>query len=157
MTCISTNGTPGLRSSGRKFAVSTPNCTPNCRQPGGRHRRLDHSSSFQADYDLNCDIVSGILRREPSVDFKPVMRPVSKGSKTRRFPRLRPKLGGFWLLMTKRPCQSTTPEFVRRDVSPGVIIVPQSLQVRDTIDELLLIWAASDAEEWRNVIEYLPL
>jgi hypothetical protein len=57
--------------------------------------------------------------------------------------------------------QKTMPKhfvnFVRRDISTGVIIVPQSLPVRDAIEELLLIWAASDAEEWRNVLEYLPL
>jgi hypothetical protein len=81
--------------------------------------------SFQADYDLNCDIVSGILRREPSVDFQTGHEAGFEGLED--------------------------PEVL------GVIVVSQSLPVRDAIEQLLPIRAVSDAEEWRNVIEYLPL
>jgi hypothetical protein len=41
--------------------------------------------------------------------------------------------------------------------SPGLIIVPQDLDIGDTIDALLLIWAATEAEEWRDKVGYLPL
>jgi hypothetical protein len=34
--------------------------------------------------------------------------------------------------------------------SPGLIIVPQELAIGGAIDDLLIIWAASDAEEWRT-------
>jgi hypothetical protein len=37
------------------------------------------------------------------------------------------------------------------------IIIQQSLAVRDTVDTLILIWAATAADEWKNRIVYLPV
>ncbi len=57
--------------------------------------------------------------------------------------------------------QSTMPrhfrEFVRSQRSSGVIIVPQHLPLREAADDLILIWTATDAEEWANRIAYLPI
>jgi len=39
----------------------------------------------------------------------------------------------------------------------GVFLVPQSLDVGTAIDELLLIWLASEASEWENRLVWLPL
>jgi hypothetical protein len=41
--------------------------------------------------------------------------------------------------------------------SAGVLLVPQSLDVGAAIDQLLLIWLASEASEWENRIAWLPL
>ena len=41
--------------------------------------------------------------------------------------------------------------------STGVFLVPQSLDVGTAIEELLLIWLASEASEWENRLEWLPL
>ena len=41
--------------------------------------------------------------------------------------------------------------------SPGVFLVHQCLPVGDVIDELVLVWAASDADEWKNRILEIPL
>ena len=41
--------------------------------------------------------------------------------------------------------------------SPGVLLVSQRLPVGDAIEELVLIWAASDADEWQNRILKIPL
>jgi hypothetical protein len=34
--------------------------------------------------------------------------------------------------------------------SPGVLLVPQYLPIGEAVDELVLIWNASAAEEWEN-------
>ncbi len=39
----------------------------------------------------------------------------------------------------------------------GVFLVPQSLDVGTAIEELLLIWVASEASEWGNRLAWLPL
>ena len=39
----------------------------------------------------------------------------------------------------------------------GVFLIPQSLGVGTAIDELLLIWLASEASEWENRLVWLPL
>jgi hypothetical protein len=44
-------------------------------------------------------------------------------------------------------------EFLMRpQSSPGVFLVSQYSAIGEVIDELVLIWAASDAEEWMNRI-----
>ena len=46
-------------------------------------------------------------------------------------------------LMTVRSC-------------PGVFLVSQDEAIAVVVDELVLIWAASDAQEWENRIVKLP-
>jgi hypothetical protein len=41
--------------------------------------------------------------------------------------------------------------------SPGVIIVSQDLDIGIAIEDLLLIWAATDAEEWVEQIGFVPV
>ena len=41
--------------------------------------------------------------------------------------------------------------------SPGVLVIPQSVPLARAIDELVLIWWASEAEEWHNLLVWLPL
>jgi hypothetical protein len=48
-------------------------------------------------------------------------------------------------------------EFIQHQQSAGLLIVPQHLPYAIVVEELLLIWAASEAEEWINRIAYLPL
>jgi 4-hydroxy-L-threonine phosphate dehydrogenase PdxA len=39
----------------------------------------------------------------------------------------------------------------------GVFLIPQSLDVGTAIDELLLIYTASEASEWEDRLVWLPL
>jgi len=47
-------------------------------------------------------------------------------------------------------------EFIMAERSPGVLIVPQKLSVVQVAEELILIWSASEPEEWVNKIRSLP-
>jgi hypothetical protein len=38
----------------------------------------------------------------------------------------------------------------------GLLIVSQKLDVRSAIEELILIWTASEAEEWINTVCAIP-
>jgi hypothetical protein len=46
---------------------------------------------------------------------------------------------------------------IENQTSPGLIVVQQTLGLGEVIEELLLLWAASSAEDWRNQVVYLPL
>jgi hypothetical protein len=48
-------------------------------------------------------------------------------------------------------------EFVTATSSPGVFIISQKVDHLATIEALLLVWVASEAEEWANRICALPL
>ena len=41
--------------------------------------------------------------------------------------------------------------------SPGLIIVAQNLDIGIAIEDLVLIWAATDAEEWAERIGFVPI
>jgi Domain of unknown function (DUF5615) len=112
---------------------------------------------FLADANLNQHIVSAILRRAPEIDFKTAGAAALAGLDDVAV-LSRAALEGRVLVSHDR---STMPahfsEFLKQGHSPGVLLIPQDLAVQDAADELLLIWAASEAEEWRDRIVYLPL
>jgi len=41
--------------------------------------------------------------------------------------------------------------------SAGVFLIPQTLDIGTAIEELLVSWLASDASEWEDRLEWLPL
>jgi predicted nuclease of predicted toxin-antitoxin system len=48
-------------------------------------------------------------------------------------------------------------EFIRTERSSGVFLINQNDPIALAVDELVLIWLASDASEWENQLRYLPL
>lgn len=48
-------------------------------------------------------------------------------------------------------------QFIIDNQSSGVIIVSRKVPIETIIEELILIWAVSDAEEWINRIATIPL
>ncbi|MGO9256874.1 MAG: hypothetical protein ACLQU1_11300 [Bryobacteraceae bacterium] len=49
------------------------------------------------------------------------------------------------------------PTFIQDQLRPGLILVPDKMAIRDAIEDLLLIWQVSEAEEWINQMRRLPL
>jgi hypothetical protein len=47
--------------------------------------------------------------------------------------------------------------FIATQQSPGVFLLSQDLPIRVAAEELLMIWEASEAEEWSDTLQYLPL
>lgn len=112
---------------------------------------------FQADADLNLVIVLAVIRREPAVDFQTA---TAVGLPRRRDPEVLAIAAGEGRLLVTHD-HKTMPthfaEFIAKESSPGLLVVPQHLPVSVVADDLLLLWGASEAEEWTNRICYLPL
>ena len=47
-------------------------------------------------------------------------------------------------------------EFVKTDASPGLVVVSQNISAAAAAEELLLIWTATEHEEWVNRICTIP-
>jgi len=84
-----------------------------------------------ADADFNHKIVVGVRRREPSVDFPSAH-----------------EAGVIGL---------SDPDVIGVAAQSGRIIVLQALDIGVTIENLLLVWAATDAEEWLNRLGFIPV
>ena len=113
---------------------------------------------FQADADFNEDILFGVIRAEPGVDFQTA---AVIGLRGLRVPddRVLELVAGEGRVLVSHDWE-TMPyyfaEFVASQTSPGLLIVPQHLGVRVAIEQLLMIWGASEAEEYVNRIVRLP-
>ena len=112
---------------------------------------------FLADADLNEGIVAG-LRREPEMDF---LSANDAGLEGMPDPEVLALAATQDRVLVSHDFQTMPRHFgdflQAGNSSPGVILVPQRLPVGDAIDELVLIWAASDADECRDRILRIPL
>ena len=113
---------------------------------------------FLADADLNKAIVSGVVRGEPNIDFL-----TAQAARLRKMkdPEVLALAAGQQRVLVSHDV-GTMPAHFRAFTnadkrSAGVFLIPQSLDVRTAIEELLLIWIASDASDWENRLEWLPL
>jgi predicted nuclease of predicted toxin-antitoxin system len=112
---------------------------------------------FLADADLNAKIVSGCLHREPAMDFL-----AANKARLARVPDpevLAMAAAQDRIVVTHD--RHTMPRhfgqfMLDRGSSPGVFVVGQDVPIAEVIEELLLVWSASDAEEWRDRIVDIP-
>jgi hypothetical protein len=112
---------------------------------------------FQADADFNQKIVPGLRRRERIVDFEDAHAGGVIGLSD---PKVLNRAADVDRILISHDRQTMPTHFARfLDIrsSPGLIIVPQDLDIGLAIEDLLLFWGASDAEEWRDKVGFLPL
>jgi len=112
---------------------------------------------FQADADLNQIIVKASVRREPSIDFQSAQAANLSGLRDEDVLAIAAKEGRLLVTHDRKTIPHHFAEFIFSQTSPGVLIVPQKLPVSKVVDDLILIWLATDAKEWTNRIHSLPL
>lgn len=113
---------------------------------------------FLADADLNKAIVNGILRREPSVDFQSAHAAGLRGMKDDQVLALAAESHRVLVSHDVGAMPSHFRAFKEAgNHSAGVFLIPQNLDIGTAIDELLLIWLASETSEWADRLEWLPL
>jgi uncharacterized protein DUF5615 len=112
---------------------------------------------FQADADLNHIIVLAVQRREPAVDFQTAVAARLSSQDDMSVLSLAAREGRVLVSHDHRTMPRHFAERIAAEPSPGLIIVLQHLQPAAVAEDLLLIWQATDAEEWVNRICYLPL
>ncbi|AFZ26386.1 hypothetical protein Cylst_4290 [Cylindrospermum stagnale PCC 7417] len=111
---------------------------------------------FQADADVNQNIVTGVLRREPKIDFKTALAAGLEGLPDREVLGIAATEGRILISHDRRTMPLHFAEYVTNQTSSGVLIVTQDIAIQEAIDSLILIWAASSAEEWVNRIAFVP-
>jgi hypothetical protein len=112
---------------------------------------------FQADADLNEIIVKAVLRREPSIDFQTAHAAGLAGLSDQDVLSLAARQRRLLATHDRRTMPAHFAKFVATVSSAGVLVIPQTLAVARVVDDLLLIWAASDLEDWIDQIHVLPL
>lgn len=113
---------------------------------------------FMADHDLNEHIVSGVLRREPLIEF---VRARGLGLDARPDAEVLERAARDGLIVVSHDVNTMTAEAYARIRAgtgmAGLLIVDQTKEVAIMIESLIMIWSASEAEEWRETVDYLPV
>jgi hypothetical protein len=111
---------------------------------------------FQADADLRRPIIAGLRRREPAIDFRSANDAGLAGLSDDTVLAIAADEGR--LLVSHDV--STMPEhfahFIQTRSSPGLILISQELSYHHAIEGLLRVWATTEAEDWQNILSFLP-
>ncbi|AFY82757.1 DUF5615 family PIN-like protein [Oscillatoria acuminata] len=112
---------------------------------------------FQADVDLNHIIVKATLRRESLIDFQSAQTANLDSLSDLEVLAVAARLGRVLVSHDRKTMPLNFSEFITQTRSSGVIIIPQNISIRAAVEDIVLIWEASEAEEWINRIHILPL
>jgi hypothetical protein len=113
---------------------------------------------FLVDHDFSQLIVDGALRQEPAIDF---VLAREAGLDRALDPALLDHAAAEGLIVLSHDSNTMTAAAVAA-VTAGrpmarLIIAHQRAPIGRVIDSLVLLWAASEAEEYRDRIKFLPL
>ena len=112
---------------------------------------------FQADWNVTHPIVQAAQRRESTFDFQTAhaagLLGVSDSDALARAARE----GRLLVTHDFHDMPQHFAAFIQEQTSAGVLLVPQRLPVAAEVEDLLLIWVATEAEDWHNCITSLPL
>ena len=113
---------------------------------------------FQADNDLRGAIRTGVVRREPSVDFRSAHAAELEGVADPEVLRRCAEDGRILVSHDENSMPGHFRDFLAAgQVSPGVLMAPQDAATGAVIESTLLGWIASESDEWCNRLVWLPL
>jgi len=113
---------------------------------------------FQADADVDARIVEGVLRREPSIDFQSYHEAFEDGTADSEILQHAASENRILVSHDVTTMPGHFARFVEHEgASPGVLLIKQTVPISIAIEELIMIWTASDHDEWRDRITWLPL
>ena len=112
---------------------------------------------FQADADLDGRVLRGLRRAAPEIDIRAAAGAGLSGHRDPEVLRIAAADGRILISQDRRTMPDHFRRFVADAASPGVILIRGGISVATAIEELVLIWTASEAEEWVNRLVWIPL
>jgi hypothetical protein len=112
---------------------------------------------FQADADLNQIILLATIRREPAIDLQTATMAGLSGLDDMQVLERAATEDRVLVTHDRKTMPRHFSEFIAKQSSPGLLVIPQYLSVVAAVEDLILIWSATEAEEWVNRIGFLPL
>ena len=106
---------------------------------------------FQADNDLNGHVIKALRQLRPEIDFQAASAVgLHLGTPDEKVLEIAASQKRIVVSHDFRTMPYHFGDFIARQSSPGLILVSQKLSVRQASEELLLVWEASEAEEYIN-------
>jgi hypothetical protein len=112
---------------------------------------------FQADADLNFDIVKAVRRREPALDFASAADSRLRGVKD---PELLEMTAVANRVLVSHDRRTMLNHFRGRLAagkwSPGLLVIAQDAPIGPVVESIVILWSVSDAGELRDQAYHLP-
>jgi len=112
---------------------------------------------FQADADLDGRILRGLRRAAPEIDIRTAADAALAGLKDPEVLRIAADAGRILVSQDRRTMPAHFARFSVDVPSPGLILLREATPIATAIEELALIWNASEAEEWKGRLAWIPL
>ena len=112
---------------------------------------------FQADADLDARILRGLRRAAPEIDIRTASESALGGLKDPEVLRIAADSGRILVSQDRRTMPAHFARFSAGVQSHGLILLREATPISTAIEELVLIWSASEAEEWRGRLVWIPL
>jgi hypothetical protein len=115
------------------------------------------SIRFQADADLNFDIVKAVRAQEPAIDFASAVDSRLRGVKD---PDLLELASAAGRVLVSHDRRTLLKHFRNRlaagKSSPGLLIVSQGTAIGSVVESIVVLWSASQPLELRDQAYHLP-
>jgi hypothetical protein len=105
---------------------------------------------FQADADLRQAIVTGTIRRQPSLNFQSANEARLEGIKDPEVLAIAAQEGRVLVTHDRKTMPTEFGQFITSKTSSGVLVLSQKLPISEAINAIILVWEASTAEEWSD-------
>ena len=112
---------------------------------------------FQADADFNHKIAVGLRRRKPTIDFLGAHEGGVIALPDSDVIGAAAESGRVLVSHHRKTMPGHFARFRETRSSSGIIIVAQDLDIGLAIEDLLLIWATTDSEEWLDRLGFVPV
>jgi hypothetical protein len=112
---------------------------------------------FQADADLDGRILRGVRRTAPEIDIRTAAEAGLEGLRDPDVLRICADSGRVLVSQDRRTMPAHFARYAAGARSPGVVLLRQAIPIVDAIEELILIWSASEAAEWVGRLVWIPL
>jgi hypothetical protein len=112
---------------------------------------------FQADTDLDARVLRGLRRAAPDIDRRTAVEARLAGLSDDEVLRISADSGRVLVSQDRRTMPSHFVRFRAAAQSPGVILHREAVPIATAVEELVLIWSASEADEWFNRLIWIPL
>jgi len=113
---------------------------------------------FQADADLDGRVLRGLRRAAPEIDIRSAADARLAALDDIQVLRFAAAEGRVLISQDRRTMPGHFEQFVRSGSnSAGVVLLREGISIATAIEELSLLWAASEASEWTNRLLWIPL
>lgn len=112
---------------------------------------------FLADEDLRFEIVLAVLRLEPAAEIATIQETGQSGSDDPQVLQFAQQQGRIVISHDVNTLRAEAERRIAEGLGvSGVLLAPQQRGTREIAESIVLVWAASEAEEWVNRVVFIP-